>query len=43
MFTHCGSEIVRSDGRRVAALVARLGRERGVAAHVASDGLVTAL
>jgi phosphoribosyl 1,2-cyclic phosphodiesterase len=43
MFTHCGSEIVHSDGRRVAALVARLGRERGVAAHVASDGLVTAL
>ncbi len=39
IFTHCGSEIVGSDGRSVAARIARLGRERGVVARVAHDGM----
>lgn len=38
VFTHCGSEIVRGDGRTVAARVRALGLERGVAAAVARDG-----
>jgi phosphoribosyl 1,2-cyclic phosphodiesterase len=43
IFTHCGSQIVRSDGRRLAALVRQFGRERGVDARVAHDGLVADL
>jgi phosphoribosyl 1,2-cyclic phosphodiesterase len=39
VFTHCGSEIVRSDARAAAAKVAALGRERGVEAGIASDGM----
>lgn len=43
VFTHCGTGILRSDGRRVNALVRRLGRECGVDATVAHDGLVLIL
>jgi phosphoribosyl 1,2-cyclic phosphodiesterase len=39
VFTHCGSEIVKGDAREVAARVAALGRERGLRAELASDGL----
>ena len=39
LFTHCGSEIVGGDERVLGALVRRLGRERGVDARIACDGL----
>jgi phosphoribosyl 1,2-cyclic phosphodiesterase len=39
IFTHCGSSIVRSDPRAVAAVIAKLGQEQGVEASVAYDGL----
>lgn len=39
IFTHCGSGIVGGDGRRVGALLRRLGREQGVTARFAHDGL----
>ena len=39
IFTHCGSEIVTGEAGSVAARVAALGRERGVDASVARDGL----
>jgi phosphoribosyl 1,2-cyclic phosphodiesterase len=39
VFTHCGTEILSADGRRVGARVRALGRERGVAAAIARDGL----
>lgn len=39
IFTHCGSEVVGGDGRRLAALLRRWGRERGVEARFARDGL----
>jgi phosphoribosyl 1,2-cyclic phosphodiesterase len=39
VFTHCGSEIVKGDARGVAHRVAELGRERGVRAEIAHDGL----
>jgi phosphoribosyl 1,2-cyclic phosphodiesterase len=39
VFTHCGSEIVKGDARVVAARVRALGRERGVGAEIAHDGL----
>jgi phosphoribosyl 1,2-cyclic phosphodiesterase len=39
VFTHCGSQIVGADGRSVGARVRRLGREHGVAARIAYDGL----
>lgn len=39
MFTHCGSGLVRSKARSVDALVHSLGRERGIDARVAYDGL----
>jgi phosphoribosyl 1,2-cyclic phosphodiesterase len=39
IFTHCGSEIVRSDGRTVAARVRVLGRALSVDAGIAHDGL----
>jgi phosphoribosyl 1,2-cyclic phosphodiesterase len=39
VFTHCGSEIVRSDARRLNGLIRCLGRERGIAASIAYDGL----
>lgn len=38
-FTHCGSQIVKGDGRRLGALVRRLGRERGIVARIAHDGM----
>jgi hypothetical protein len=39
IFTHCGSQIVRADGRAAAALVRRMGKARGVRARLAHDGL----
>ena len=39
IFTHCGSEIVGGDERSLGALVRRLGRERGVEASIAYDGM----
>jgi phosphoribosyl 1,2-cyclic phosphodiesterase len=40
IFTHCGSQIVRGDAELVAARIELLGRERGVRATIAHDGLV---
>jgi phosphoribosyl 1,2-cyclic phosphodiesterase len=39
VFTHCGSFIVKSDARKIAARVAALGAARGVEARIAHDGL----
>ena len=39
VFTHCGSQIVGGDERVLGALVRRLGRERGVEARIAYDGM----
>jgi len=39
VFTHCGSEIVDGDERKLGAKLRALGRERGVAARFAYDGL----
>jgi hypothetical protein len=39
IFTHCGSQIVKGDGRRLSAVVRRLGRERGIVARIAHDGM----
>lgn len=39
IFTHCGSQIVRSDPRQAERVVRRLGRARGVEAGIAHDGL----
>lgn len=38
IFTHCGSQIVCGDGRRMNPLIKRLGRQFGVAARLAGDG-----
>ncbi len=38
IFTHCGSPVVRGDGRTLNALVRRLGHECGINARLASDG-----
>lgn len=38
VFTHCGSQIVRGDARRIEALVRDLGRELGIDARLARDG-----
>ena len=43
VFTHCGSEIVKGDARTTAATVRALGRECGVEARIAYDGLELAL
>ena len=43
IFTHCGSEIVRSDARAVNARVRRLGEEHGVEASIAHDGLTLSI
>jgi hypothetical protein len=43
IFTHCGSGIVRSDGRKIAAYVRRLGAAQGVEARVAHDGMTLSL
>jgi phosphoribosyl 1,2-cyclic phosphodiesterase len=39
IFTHCGAQIVRADGRRIGAHIRRLGRAQGVNARLAHDGL----
>lgn len=39
IFTHCGTEIVGSDGRPPAARIKALGKAGGVLARVAHDGL----
>lgn len=39
VFTHCGSAIVRAKGRSADRLVHSLGRERGIDARLAYDGL----
>ena len=39
IFTHCGSEIVRSDARAIEARVRALGLEQGIDARLAHDGL----
>ncbi len=39
VFTHCGSEIVDGDERRLGAKLRAMGRERGVEARFAYDGL----
>jgi len=38
IFTHCGSQIVRRDGRRLEALVGSLGHAHGIEACLAHDG-----
>jgi phosphoribosyl 1,2-cyclic phosphodiesterase len=38
IFTHCGSQIVRGDGRRLEAMVRSLGRAHGIEAGLAHDG-----
>lgn len=43
IFTHCGSEIVRSDTRAVEARVRALGLEQGIDARLAHDGLAISL
>jgi phosphoribosyl 1,2-cyclic phosphodiesterase len=43
VFTHCGSEIVKGDERRLGALVRRGASERGVDARIAYDGLQVSL
>jgi phosphoribosyl 1,2-cyclic phosphodiesterase len=43
VFTHCGSQIVAGDRRRTEARIAGLGRESGVEARVAHDGMVLVL
>jgi phosphoribosyl 1,2-cyclic phosphodiesterase len=42
-FTHCGSEIVRSDARAIETRVRALGLEQGIDARVAHDGLALSL
>lgn len=39
IFTHCGSEIVAGDERKLGPKVRRLGLDRGVRARIARDGL----
>ncbi|MGE3528835.1 MAG: MBL fold metallo-hydrolase [Methyloceanibacter sp.] len=43
IFTHCGSGIVKGDAKRIAARIEQLGKERGVDAGVAYDGLTLKL
>jgi phosphoribosyl 1,2-cyclic phosphodiesterase len=43
VFTHCGSEIVGGDERRLGAKVRALGRECGVSVQIAYDGLAIEL
>lgn len=38
IFTHCGSPIVRGDGRTLNALIRRLGHQYGIDARLACDG-----
>jgi ribonuclease BN (tRNA processing enzyme) len=39
VITHCGSEIVEGDERRLGAAIRRLGRERNVEVEIAYDGM----
>jgi phosphoribosyl 1,2-cyclic phosphodiesterase len=39
LFTHCGSQIVRGDGRSLATTLAKMGRVHGVEARFAHDGM----
>jgi len=39
IFTHCGSQIVDHDGRKVAAIIRALGKKRGIKAQIAYDGM----
>jgi len=39
LFTHCGTEIVSAEETQVAAQIASLGKERGVRAGIAYDGM----
>ena len=43
IFTHCGSGIVRSDAREIAARIAALGEAHGIEASIAYDGLTLTL
>ena len=43
IFTHCGSGIVKGDARRIETRIEALGREHGVEASVARDGLTLSL
>ncbi len=43
IFTHCGSGIVKSDARKIAARIADLGKAHGVEARIAYDGLTLTL
>ena len=43
IFTHCGSEVVRSDARAIGAAIATLGQEQGVEASVAYDSQMTCI
>jgi phosphoribosyl 1,2-cyclic phosphodiesterase len=43
VFTHCGSEIVRSEDDEMGEFVASAGRERGVEAQLAYDGMTLVL
>lgn len=43
IFTHCGSEIVGGDGRKLAARLRRLARARDVEARIAYDGMTLEL
>jgi hypothetical protein len=39
IFTHCGSQIVGGDERVLGPLARHLGRERGIEARIAHDGM----
>lgn len=41
--THCGSEIVAGDERKIGALIRRMAKERGVEVQIAYDGMVVEL
>jgi ribonuclease BN (tRNA processing enzyme) len=43
IFTHCGAQIVRADGRRMSAEIRRMGEAAGVSARLARDGLKISL
>jgi phosphoribosyl 1,2-cyclic phosphodiesterase len=43
IFTHCGSEIVQGDERALGSMVGAMGRERGVDAAIAHDGMQVVL
>ena len=39
IFTHCGSQIVKGDARKMGAKIRRMGKEHGVEAEIAHDGM----